>query len=90
MIFTTINVIFVFRPIAPYLKPTGITVHYNLSDMEQAEEYKELPYRTQTHGTQTDYRDSETQTSPWAPPVLCNRGTSPEILTLASLSWGKV
>ncbi|XP_012234678.1 cilia- and flagella-associated protein 91 isoform X2 [Linepithema humile] len=37
--------------------------------------------------TQTDYRESETQTEPWEPPYKVIPGHNPEILTLANLTW---
>ncbi|XP_074070688.1 cilia- and flagella-associated protein 91 [Macrotis lagotis] len=42
-----------------------------------------------TQGTQTDYRDSETQTDPYTPEYLVCQDTIPEILTLANLTWGR-
>ncbi|PSN40337.1 hypothetical protein C0J52_17055 [Blattella germanica] len=41
----------------------------------------------QNRSTQTDYRESETQTLPWAPPISSHSASLPEILTLASLSY---
>ncbi|XP_063229726.1 cilia- and flagella-associated protein 91-like isoform X1 [Bacillus rossius redtenbacheri] len=43
---------------------------------------------SRSHGTQTDYRESEAQTTPWAPPCRVADGSSPEVLSLAMLSWG--
>lgn len=41
-------------------------------------------------GVQTDYRESETQTDPYTPDHVIHPGTaSPELLTLATLTWGK-
>lgn len=41
-------------------------------------------------GVQTDYRESETQTDSYTPDHLVRPGTaSPELLTLATLTWGK-
>ncbi|CAI8024855.1 Cilia- and flagella-associated protein 91 [Geodia barretti] len=40
-------------------------------------------------GVQTDYRDSETQTEPYSPEYLVRPGSQPELLTLASLCYGK-
>jgi len=41
-------------------------------------------------GVQTDYRESETQTDPYSPDYVVRPGTaSPELLTLATLTWGK-
>ncbi|KAJ9588344.1 hypothetical protein L9F63_018270 [Diploptera punctata] len=72
------------RPVVPYLQPSGTSVHFTDTDTELEQD---IVYGTQNNATQTDYRESETQTSPWAPPVLCNSTSPPEILTLASLSW---
>ncbi|XP_060786404.1 cilia- and flagella-associated protein 91-like isoform X2 [Neoarius graeffei] len=42
-----------------------------------------------TVGVQTDYRDSETQTDPYTPEYVLHPGAAiPEILTLATFSWG--
>ena len=38
--------------------------------------------------TQTDYRDSEAQTDPYTPEYVVRPGSQPELLTLATLSWG--
>ncbi|KAG7201665.1 hypothetical protein KM043_004395 [Ampulex compressa] len=40
-----------------------------------------------TIATQTDYRESETQTSPWEPPYRIRPGHNPEILAIAHLVW---
>jgi hypothetical protein len=45
--------------------------------------------RAHSHSTQTDYRESETQTTPWAPPTFAHCTPTPEVLTLANLSWGE-
>ena len=37
---------------------------------------------------QTDYRDSETQTDPYTPEYVTRPGSQPELLTLATLSFG--
>ncbi|NXP17584.1 CFA91 protein, partial [Scytalopus superciliaris] len=42
-----------------------------------------------TLGTQTDYRDSEAQTDPYSPQYTVHGGSIPELLTLATLSWGR-
>ncbi|NXQ91109.1 CFA91 protein, partial [Nyctibius grandis] len=43
-----------------------------------------------TLGTQTDYRDGETQTDPYSPEyVIIPSGSVPELLTLATLTWGR-
>ncbi len=38
---------------------------------------------------QTDYRESEAQTDPYSPEYVVRPGSQPELLTLASLSYGK-
>uniref|UniRef100_A0A8C4S2F7 Cilia- and flagella-associated protein 91 n=1 Tax=Erpetoichthys calabaricus TaxID=27687 RepID=A0A8C4S2F7_ERPCA len=43
----------------------------------------------QSVGIQTDYRDSETQTDPYSPEYVVRPGSAPELLTLASLTWGR-
>ncbi|NXO25461.1 CFA91 protein, partial [Cisticola juncidis] len=42
-----------------------------------------------TLGTQTDYRDGEAQTDPYSPEFIVRSGSIPEILTLATLTWGR-
>lgn len=43
---------------------------------------------TKTVETQTDYRDSEAQTDPYTPEYVVRPGSAPELLTLATLSYG--
>jgi len=40
--------------------------------------------------TQTDYRESDTQTDPYSPEYVVRPGTKPELLTLALLSIGSL
>ncbi|NXU10203.1 CFA91 protein, partial [Pardalotus punctatus] len=42
-----------------------------------------------TLGTQTDYRDGEAQTDPFSPEYVVRSGSVPEILALATLTWGR-
>ncbi|KFU90058.1 AMY-1-associating protein expressed in testis 1, partial [Chaetura pelagica] len=42
-----------------------------------------------TLGTQTDYRDGETQTDPYSPEYVISGGSIPELLTLVTLTWGR-
>ncbi|NXC40041.1 CFA91 protein, partial [Penelope pileata] len=42
-----------------------------------------------TLGTQTDYRDGEAQTDPYSPEYLVPNGSVPELLMLATLTWGR-
>ena len=43
---------------------------------------------TRTVACQTDYRDSEMQTDPYSPDYVVKPGIQPELLTLATLSYG--
>ncbi|XP_013081110.2 cilia- and flagella-associated protein 91-like isoform X2 [Biomphalaria glabrata] len=43
---------------------------------------------TKTIETQTDYRDQEIQTDPYTPEYVVRPGEAPELLTLATLSFG--
>uniref|UniRef100_A0A669QV00 Cilia- and flagella-associated protein 91 n=1 Tax=Phasianus colchicus TaxID=9054 RepID=A0A669QV00_PHACC len=45
--------------------------------------------KTRTFGTQTDYRDGEAQTDPYSPEYVVPSGSVPELLTLATLTWGR-
>ena len=38
---------------------------------------------------QTDYRENETQTDPYTPEYVVRPGSQPELLTLATLSYGR-
>ncbi|VDP87361.1 unnamed protein product [Echinostoma caproni] len=42
-----------------------------------------------SRAVQTDYRDSEAQTDPYTPPYVVNVGETPEVLTLATLGYGR-
>ncbi len=44
---------------------------------------------TRTVMVQTDYRESEAQTDPYSPEYVVRPGSQPELLTLATLSYGK-
>ncbi|KAM6097526.1 cilia- and flagella-associated protein 91 isoform 2-T2 [Chlamydotis macqueenii] len=45
--------------------------------------------KLRTVGTQTDYRDGEAQTDPYSPEYVVPSGSVPELLTLATLTWGR-
>ncbi|ELK18067.1 AMY-1-associating protein expressed in testis 1 [Pteropus alecto] len=42
-----------------------------------------------TVGTQTDYRDADVQTDPYSPEYVVYQDSIPELLTLATLTWGR-
>ncbi|XP_043592074.1 cilia- and flagella-associated protein 91-like isoform X2 [Bombus pyrosoma] len=88
-----------YRPVVPFLvsksQNMNIPVRFNhdiLSDIvtnAQKQCYtfspKLKPFRN--IGTQTDYRDSDSQTAPWDPPYKIKSGHYPEALSIAHLSW---
>ena len=45
---------------------------------------------TRTVMVQTDYRESEAQTDPYSPEYVVRPGSQPELLTLATLSYGEL
>jgi len=57
------------------------------SEYEQEEQRGTTPF-TKVAQTQTDYRDSDTQTDPYSPVYMVRPGTKPELLTLAMLAFG--
>lgn len=59
------------------------------SDYDSAQQRAGTPF-TKVAQTQTDYRDSDTQTDPYSPEYVVRPGTKPELLTLALLSFGSV
>ncbi|KAL9866011.1 cilia- and flagella-associated protein 91 isoform 2-T5 [Geothlypis trichas] len=58
-------------------------------DAEDAGDSLVLSLMFRTLGTQTDYRDGEAQTDPYSPEYIVRSGSVPEILTLATLTWGR-
>ncbi|KOC68314.1 AMY-1-associating protein expressed in testis 1 [Habropoda laboriosa] len=87
------------RPIVPFLvsrtQNVDISVRFNqdiLNDIvanAQKQSYAFLP-KPEPHrnvGTQTDYRDSETQTVPWEPSYRIKTGHNPEVLSIVHLTW---
>ena len=76
MLAYVLGVLCVYRAVDPLAPPT--TQH----------EEMELKGGTRTVYVQTDYRDSETQTDPYTPQYVVKPGEQPELLALASLSWG--
>ncbi|XP_076244918.1 cilia- and flagella-associated protein 91 [Calliopsis andreniformis] len=87
------------RPIIPFLVPKAqdidIPVQFNydvLNDIvtnaqKQCYKFSPKPEPYKTVATQTDYRDSEAQTTPWEPPYRIKAGHNPETLAIAHLSW---
>ncbi|XP_070597996.1 cilia- and flagella-associated protein 91 isoform X1 [Erythrolamprus reginae] len=78
------------RPFIPFDKPLPLNVVYAMSKTElQTHPAKSKPGLTsRTVETQTDYRDGEAQTDPYSPEYIVPSGSIPELLTLATLTWG--
>ena len=58
-----------------------------MSDYDREQQRAGTPF-TKVAQTQTDYRESETQTDPYSPDYVVRPGTKPELLTLALLTYG--
>ncbi|XP_021931514.1 cilia- and flagella-associated protein 91-like isoform X2 [Zootermopsis nevadensis] len=79
---------FFSRPLDPILQPAETIMTFSSVVTEGGREsFEESVPGIQNRSTQTDYRESETQTTPWAPPVFTHCTSTPEVLTLANLSW---
>ncbi|XP_017374417.1 cilia- and flagella-associated protein 91 [Cebus imitator] len=82
------------RPFLPFFQQMPFNVVYAVS---KAEPYTFLPTSTKhlsipsksTVGTQTDYRDADVQTDPYSPEYVVYQDSIPELLTLATLTWGR-
>lgn len=74
----------------PFLHPAETIMTFSSVVTEEGRElFEESAPSIQNRSTQTDYRESETQTTPWAPPVFIRCTSTPEVLTLDNLSWGE-
>ncbi|XP_022103155.1 cilia- and flagella-associated protein 91-like isoform X1 [Acanthaster planci] len=82
------------RPIIPFLQqvPPEVVLHTSKLDpfgqQEQVMMERSPTPLTRTVDVQTDYRESETQTDPYTPEYVVRPGSQPELLTLATLSYG--
>uniref|UniRef100_A0A2K6LKN3 Cilia- and flagella-associated protein 91 n=1 Tax=Rhinopithecus bieti TaxID=61621 RepID=A0A2K6LKN3_RHIBE len=82
------------RPFLPFFQQMPFSVVYAIS---KAEPYTFPPTSTKhlsipsksTVGTQTDYRDADVQTDPYSPEYVVCQDSIPELLTLATLTWGR-
>nr|XP_012319355.1 cilia- and flagella-associated protein 91 isoform X4 [Aotus nancymaae] len=82
------------RPFLPFFQQMPFSVVYAVS---KAEPYTFPPTSTKqlsipsksTVGTQTDYRDADVQTDPYSPEYVVYQDSIPELLTLATLTWGR-
>lgn len=82
------------RPFLPFYQQMPLNVVFATTKMEP---YTFPPASTKyppifskyTVGTQTDYRDAEVQTDPYSPEYVVCQDSIPELLTLATLTWGR-
>ncbi|KAA0715980.1 Cilia- and flagella-associated protein 91 [Triplophysa tibetana] len=83
------------RPLIPFAQQIPPDVVFALpksnllSSPDGDEKRPPTPFQRSV-GVQTDYRESETQTDPYTPDYVLRPGTAPpELLTLATLTWGR-
>ncbi|XP_024058199.1 cilia- and flagella-associated protein 91 [Terrapene carolina triunguis] len=82
------------RPFILFHKPFPLNVAYAVAKTEPyvypsiTSDRSRSP-TSRTLGTQTDYRDGEAQTDPYSPEYVVPLGSIPELLTLATLTWGR-
>ncbi|KAM6223960.1 cilia- and flagella-associated protein 91 [Rhynchocyon petersi] len=70
------NVVFSVSKTEPYAFPAVSTKH------------QPIPSKC-TVSTQTDFRDTDVQTDPYSPEYIVCQDSIPELLTLATLTWGR-
>ncbi|XP_043927435.1 cilia- and flagella-associated protein 91 [Protopterus annectens] len=81
------------RPLIPFIQqiPPNVVLQMARTDpFGSAEGTAERPKTplVRTVAVQTVYRDSEAQTDPYTPEYVVRPGSAPELLTLATLTWG--
>ncbi|KAL4656997.1 protein MAATS1 [Arapaima gigas] len=82
------------RPLVPFSSQIPADVVFALpkgshySSSEKIAELSQTPFQ-QSVAVQTDYRESEAQTDPYTPDYVIRSGSTPELLTLATLTWGR-
>ncbi|XP_014812595.1 PREDICTED: protein MAATS1 isoform X2 [Calidris pugnax] len=82
------------RPLIPHNKLLPLDVAYAMAKTEPdvhsaLRDSNVFGPKLRTLGTQTDYRDGEAQTDPYSPEYVVPHGSIPELLTLATLTWGR-
>ncbi|XP_019585223.2 cilia- and flagella-associated protein 91 [Rhinolophus sinicus] len=82
------------RPFLPFYQQVPLNVVFATTKMEpytfppSSAKYPPI-FSKYTVGTQTDYRDAEVQTDPYSPEYVVCQDSIPELLTLATLTWGR-
>ncbi|BFZ13751.1 hypothetical protein BsWGS_16789 [Bradybaena similaris] len=83
------------KPIIPFLQQVPPEVIFAaarqdpLAAPENVYAERAITPANRTVETQTDYRDAEVQTDPYTPEYVVRPGEAPELLTLATLSFGR-
>ncbi|XP_010628323.1 cilia- and flagella-associated protein 91 isoform X2 [Fukomys damarensis] len=82
------------RPFLPFVQQMPLNVLFAAAKMEPyafppaSSKCPPIPSKS-TVATQTDYRDADVQTDPYSPEYVVCQNTLPELLTLATLTWGR-
>ncbi|XP_012585256.1 PREDICTED: protein MAATS1 [Condylura cristata] len=82
------------RPLLPFYEQIPFSVVFSETNAESytfppsPAQYPPILMKTSV-GTQTDYRDAEAQTDPYSPEYVICQDSIPELLTLATLTWGR-
>ncbi|XP_047421516.1 cilia- and flagella-associated protein 91 [Sciurus carolinensis] len=82
------------RPFLPFYQHMPLNVVFAATKTEPyifppvPSKYPTIPSKS-TVGTQTVYRDTDVQTDPYSPEYVVCQDTIPELLTLATLTWGR-
>ncbi|XP_023378661.1 cilia- and flagella-associated protein 91 isoform X2 [Pteropus medius] len=82
------------RPFLPFYQQMPLNVVFAATKMEPfafplaSTKYPPILSKY-TVGTQTDYRDADVQTDPYSPEYVVYQDSIPELLTLATLTWGR-
>ncbi|OXB68909.1 hypothetical protein ASZ78_005346, partial [Callipepla squamata] len=82
------------RPLVSPNKLLPLDVSYAIAKTEPVvylptKDSEKFGPKIRTFGTQTDYRDGEAQTDPYSPEYVVPSGSVPELLMLATLTWGR-
>ncbi|XP_069723354.1 cilia- and flagella-associated protein 91 [Phaenicophaeus curvirostris] len=83
------------RPLVSSKKLLPLDIAYAMAALEpyvysdDASDSEVFGPELRTVGTQTDYRDGEAQTDPYSPEYVVLGGSFHELLTLATLTWGR-
>ncbi|XP_014858713.1 PREDICTED: protein MAATS1 isoform X2 [Poecilia mexicana] len=77
------------RPLIPFEQKFPTDVVFEFAEEDFTITAKEQLPANRSLGVQTDFRESETQTDPFSPEYVVQRGMTPtELLQLATLTWG--